>query len=59
MREIDVKGKAVLIIRREPQRGGQEEPVRRAAARPAIATFQHKATNAFQHGAAAVLLVND
>jgi hypothetical protein len=55
---IDVKGKAVLLIRREPQLddenslfGGKQTTI--------YATFVHKATNAFQHGAAAVLLVND
>jgi hypothetical protein len=55
---IDVKGKAVLIIRREPQQkdgssfasGRRESP---------YATFRHKASNAFQHGAIAVLFVND
>jgi Peptidase family M28/PDZ domain/PA domain len=55
---IDVKGKAVLIIRREPQQDKESSPF--AGTRTtAYATFQHKATNAFQHGAAAVLLVND
>jgi hypothetical protein len=55
---IDVKGKAVLIIRREPQDEDEKSPFdgRRTSR---YATFQHKATNAFQHGAAVVLLVND
>jgi hypothetical protein len=55
---IDVKGKAVLIIRREPQDEDDQSPFdgRRTSR---YATFQHKATNAFQHGAVAVLLVND
>ncbi len=55
---VDVKGKAVLIIRREPQPSDKES---RFAGRNTsrYATFQHKATNAFQHGAAAILLVND
>ncbi len=54
----DVKGKAVLIIRREPQQEREDSPFdgRRNSD---FATFQHKATNAFQHGAAAVMLVND
>ena len=39
--------------------GQGRQPVRRQAERPSFATFRHKATNAFQHGAAAVLLVND
>ena len=55
---LDVKGKAVLIIRREPQQDKEESPF--AGKRNSdFATFRHKATNAFQHGAAAVLLVND
>jgi hypothetical protein len=55
---IDVKNKAVLILRREPQADDDKSPFdgRRTTR---FATFQHKATNAFQHGAAAVLLVND
>jgi Peptidase family M28/PDZ domain/PA domain len=55
---IDVKGKAVLIIRREPQEDDEKSPFdgRRSSR---FATFQHKMTNAYQHGAAAVLLVND
>ncbi len=55
---IDVKNKAVLILRREPRADDDGSPFdgRRTTR---FATFQHKATNAFQHGAAAVLLVND
>ena len=55
---VDVKSKAVLIIRREPQDHDEKSPFdgRRTTR---FATFQHKATNAFQHGAVAVLLVND
>ena len=55
---LDVQGKAVLIIRREPQQDKEDSPF--AGKRNSdFATFRHKATNAFQHGAAAVLLVND
>jgi len=56
--DIDVKGKAVLIIRREPQQGNESGPFE-GKRNTNYATFQHKATNAFQHGAAAVLFVND
>ena len=56
---IDVKGKAVLIIRREPQQDNGRQPVRRQEDSANTPTFRHKATNAFQHGAAARLLVND
>jgi hypothetical protein len=55
---LNVQGKAVLIIRREPQQDKEDSPF--AGKRNSdFATFRHKATNAFQHGAAAVLLVND
>ncbi len=55
---MDVRGKAVLIIRREPQQDRDDSPF--AGKRTSdYATFRHKATNAFQHGAAVVLLVND
>ena len=56
--DVDVQGKAVLIIRREPQQEREDSPF--AGKRTSdYATFRHKATNAFQHGAAIVLLVND
>jgi len=55
---IDVKGKVVLVIRREPQLD-DEKSAFAGKQTTLYATFNHKATNAFQHGAAAVLLVND
>ena len=55
---LDVKGKAVLILRREPQQDKEDSPFDGKRTTD-FATFRHKATNAFQHGAAAVLLVND
>ncbi len=55
---VDVRGKAVLLIRREPQMDDEKSPFGGKQTTP-YATFTHKATNAFQHGAAAVLLVND
>ena len=55
---LDVKGKAVLVIRREPRQDKEDSPFD-GKKNSSFATFQHKATNAFQHGAAAVLLVND
>ena len=55
---LDAQGKAVLILRKEPQQGDDASPF--AGKRTtSYATFQHKITNAFQHGAAVVLLVND
>ncbi len=55
---VDVKGKAVLIVRREPQLDDENSPFA-GKQTTTFATFVHKATNAYQHGAAAVLLVND
>jgi hypothetical protein len=55
---IDVKGKAVLVIRREPQLDDDASPFA-GKMTTNYATFTHKATNAFQHGAAAILMVND
>ncbi len=55
---VDVKGKAVLIIRHEPQQDDDASPFA-GKQTTRFAHFEHKATNAFQHGAAAVLLVND
>jgi hypothetical protein len=55
---LDVKGKIVLILRREPQL--EDEKSAFAGKRnTAYAEFRHKATNAFQHGAAGVLMVNN
>ncbi|MEI7921965.1 MAG: M20/M25/M40 family metallo-hydrolase [Planctomycetota bacterium] len=55
---LDVKGKVVLILRREPQLN-DEKSAFAGKSNTAYAEFRHKATNAFQHGAAAVLLVNN
>ena len=55
---VDVKGKAVLILRREPQQHDENSPFD-GKNDSSFATFQHKAVNAFQHGAAAVILVNN
>jgi hypothetical protein len=55
---IDAKDKVVLILRREPEPKDQTSPF---AGEPftSYATFTHKAINAAEHGARAVLLVND
>ena len=55
---LDVKDKVVLILRREPQLN-DEKSAFAGKSNTAYAEFRHKATNAFQHGAAAVLLVNN
>jgi hypothetical protein len=55
---IDVKGKAVLIVRKAPQ---QDQPHGPFAGNALFqhASFMRKASNAYQNGAAAVIFVND
>jgi hypothetical protein len=55
---LDAKGKVVLVLRREPQQNDEDSSFdgKRSSE---YATFRHKATNAFQNGAAALILVND
>jgi len=55
---IDVRGKAVILLRREPRQHDDASPFD-GKNDSKYATFQHKATNAFQHGAAAIFLVNN
>ena len=55
---IDVKDKAVLIIRKEPQQGNPHSVFDGTKASQ-HATFTRKIANAYEHGAAAVILVND
>jgi len=55
---IDVTGKAVLLLRREPQQDDPESKFN--GTRPSRhATFRQKVANALDHGAAAVIVVND
>jgi peptidase M28-like protein/PDZ domain-containing protein/PA domain-containing protein len=55
---LDVKGKVVVIIRKEPQQEVKESIF--SGVRPSRhAHFATKISNAFGHGAAAVLLIND
>lgn len=55
---LDVKGKAVLLLRRQPRQGRDDSPFS-PNKDSRFAFLVHKATNAFQHGAVAVLMVND
>jgi len=55
---LDVKGKAVLVLRREPQQNDEHSRFD-GKKTTSFATFKHKTTNAFQHGAKFILLVND
>jgi Zn-dependent M28 family amino/carboxypeptidase len=57
---LDVKGKAVLILRHTPQWNqphGRFAQAGRGQSRHA--TFDAKVSNAYQHGAAAVIFIND
>jgi len=55
---VDVEGKAVLIIRKEPQQDNPHSAFDGTAA-SRHAHFATKISNAYSHGAAAVILVND
>ncbi len=56
--DVVVEGKVVILIRKEPQ---QSNPHSNFDGNKAsrYATFQSKIANAYEHGAAAVILVND
>jgi len=56
---MDVKGKAVIILRKVPQQGNPHSPFGGDALRSEHAPFARKVSNAFQHEAAAVIFVND
>jgi Zn-dependent M28 family amino/carboxypeptidase len=55
---VDVKGKAVVILRHEPQ---QDNPhsLFDGTKNSEHAPFRRKVSNAYEHGAAAVIIVND
>ncbi len=55
---IDVKDKAVLLIRREPQQDDAKSPFD-GKENTRYSDLRFKTTNAFQHGAKAILLVSD
>ena len=55
---VDVKDKVVVLIRKEPQQGDEKSVFNGTRASP-HATFMRKLANAYEHGAKAVILVND
>ncbi len=55
---VDVKGKVVLMLRKEPQQGDRES-VFDGTRSTSHATFRSKITNAQKHGAVAIIMVND
>jgi len=56
--KIDVKGKAVLILRHEPQQGNPHS-VFDGTSPSQHAPFSRKVSNAYEHGAAAVIFCSD
>jgi hypothetical protein len=57
---VDVKGKAVIILRHTPQYNQPHGRFTQAGRGPSRhATFDAKVSNAYQHGAAAVIFIND
>jgi hypothetical protein len=55
---VDVKDKAVIILRHEPQQGNPHSPFNGTGI-SRHATFRNKLSNAYGHGAAAVIFVTD
>lgn len=55
---LDVKGKVVIILRKEPQQGDEQSPFS-GKQTTQHAYFARKLHNAADHGAAAVIVVND
>lgn len=55
---VDVKGKAVIILRHEPQQNNPHSAFE-GTETSRHATFRSKVSNAYQHGAAAVIFVTD
>ncbi|WDI40889.1 M28 family peptidase [Bremerella sp. P1] len=56
--DIDVKGKVVVILRKEPQQGNPHSVFDGTKASQ-HALFSRKISNAYQNGAAGVILIND
>src|SRR5688500_17244101 len=55
---IDVKGKAVILLRHVPQQGNPHGVIDGSPTGP-YASFKRKISNAYEHGAAAVIFVTD
>jgi len=56
--DIDVKGKIVIVMRKEPQQNNPHSPFN-GDKNTQHAFFRTKTSNAYEHGAAGVILVND
>lgn len=55
---LDVKGKAVIVLRHEPQQGNPHSKFN-GTDHSQYAPFRRKISNAYEHGAAAVIFVTD
>lgn len=55
---LDVKGKVVLVLRREPRQSDEKSPFK-ARGLNRLSDLRRKAANAADHGAKALILVND
>jgi len=55
---VDVRGKVVIVLRKEPQQNDPASPFDGTQTTP-YSLFVRKLTNAREHGASAVILVND
>jgi hypothetical protein len=55
---VDVRGKVVIVLRKEPQQNDPASPFDGTQTTP-YSLFVRKLTNAREHGAAAVIFVND
>lgn len=55
---VDVNGKAVVVLRHQP-RESVEDKAAAGMKDGAFTLFRHKASNAYEHGAAAVIFLND
>ncbi len=56
---VDVKGKVVLIVRKQPSQGNPHSPLGGGDGPSKHAFFSTKVANARKHGAAAIIFVND
>ena len=56
--DLDVKGKVVVLLRKEPQQTDADSPFDGTKS-SRHATFRSKFSQAYQHGAVAVIMVND
>lgn len=57
--DVDVSGKAVILLRHQPRDSVDNDPDAAGIKDTPYMLIRHKAANAYEHGAAAVILCND